>query len=375
MPFENKIAKQLRREKNLTQKQLADLIGISAARYSSWERGEKQPSMDFIQKIAIELNCKINRLVSAISEDYDEFEDQSINDRSSSFWYFIEERSDEKRWSLYSEELIVKLDIFDKPMNFSMSDDSSKKTIHALENGSHDFIWIETYDNKMFHLNTKNIEWIVLHNEAADAYPDISSNNFHETPLMLADMTKGGTLFMMARNGNFDFGDCDYALLEDFEWLIKTGSRLIDEVPDIVNGYKEEFKDNYLNFVSDSKDTGYPDQFLNAWGIRIYLKNGKNIFLPGLVNRGESWDEGIYEIKQMDLWEDNIMTSFSDFERLNRFYIPTKDIVLVEYPSVFDIIGHLYEEGSFEEIDAELVDKKVEELYYLVWCEKENKSQ
>lgn len=49
--FNNRI-KALRTERNLTQAQIADVLGISASAYSYLEREGKRPSMDIVEKLS-----------------------------------------------------------------------------------------------------------------------------------------------------------------------------------------------------------------------------------------------------------------------------------------------------------------------------------
>jgi transcriptional regulator with XRE-family HTH domain len=46
------ILKELRQEKNLTHKQLAETTGIGKSTIGSWERGEKQPTLEALKTLA-----------------------------------------------------------------------------------------------------------------------------------------------------------------------------------------------------------------------------------------------------------------------------------------------------------------------------------
>ena len=48
-----------RREKNLTQKGLAELIGTKQSNISRFESGNYNPTIDFLQKIAIAMDKKL----------------------------------------------------------------------------------------------------------------------------------------------------------------------------------------------------------------------------------------------------------------------------------------------------------------------------
>jgi transcriptional regulator with XRE-family HTH domain len=62
--------KGLRERAGLTQRQVADALGVTATTVGSWERGEKEPRPSFLQvKQLIEiLNCSLDELVEATSQ-------------------------------------------------------------------------------------------------------------------------------------------------------------------------------------------------------------------------------------------------------------------------------------------------------------------
>lgn len=53
----------LRIEKNLTQKELANLLNVSQNAIYNWENGKRQPKIEQIQKIANVLEVQINELL------------------------------------------------------------------------------------------------------------------------------------------------------------------------------------------------------------------------------------------------------------------------------------------------------------------------
>ncbi|MBF2049774.1 MAG: helix-turn-helix domain-containing protein [Leptolyngbya sp. IPPAS B-1204] len=61
--------KKLRERAGLTQRQIADALGVTTTTVGTWERGEKEPRPSFLQvKILIEtLNCTLDELVEATS--------------------------------------------------------------------------------------------------------------------------------------------------------------------------------------------------------------------------------------------------------------------------------------------------------------------
>lgn len=59
--------KQLRERAGLTQRQLAEALGVTVTTISSWERGVKRPSLSFaqVQQVIETLNCTLAELVEA----------------------------------------------------------------------------------------------------------------------------------------------------------------------------------------------------------------------------------------------------------------------------------------------------------------------
>ena len=55
--------KAMRIKRGLTQKQLAELLGVKQQNISDWERGERSPSVKNLKKMAEILNCQIDDLV------------------------------------------------------------------------------------------------------------------------------------------------------------------------------------------------------------------------------------------------------------------------------------------------------------------------
>ena len=59
-----KFIAQLRKEKNLTQKELADKLGISDKTVSKWETGNGMPDVSLLQPLCEELSINLNELLS-----------------------------------------------------------------------------------------------------------------------------------------------------------------------------------------------------------------------------------------------------------------------------------------------------------------------
>ena len=67
----NKI-KSVRLEKNVSQKELAEKLGVSAAEVCRWEVGTNMPRIQILLKIASVLSCHVEDLVSLEKEEIDE---------------------------------------------------------------------------------------------------------------------------------------------------------------------------------------------------------------------------------------------------------------------------------------------------------------
>ena len=61
--------RQLRKEKNLTQKQLASLIGVQHAVISFYELGDRTPSPQIIKKLAVTLHVSSDYLLGIEKQD------------------------------------------------------------------------------------------------------------------------------------------------------------------------------------------------------------------------------------------------------------------------------------------------------------------
>lgn len=59
----HKILKLLRNEKNMSQQELADALGISKSSINMYERGERQPNFEVLESIADYFNVDIDYLL------------------------------------------------------------------------------------------------------------------------------------------------------------------------------------------------------------------------------------------------------------------------------------------------------------------------
>lgn len=54
--------KLLRKRKNLTQKELAEKVGVKQNSYANWENGNREPNIEKIQKLADVLDVRLDTL-------------------------------------------------------------------------------------------------------------------------------------------------------------------------------------------------------------------------------------------------------------------------------------------------------------------------
>ncbi len=54
--------KEIRQDKNLSQKQIAEKLGVAVSTYANWEQGRRDPSINDIFKILLALEIDANEL-------------------------------------------------------------------------------------------------------------------------------------------------------------------------------------------------------------------------------------------------------------------------------------------------------------------------
>lgn len=59
--------RKFRLRKNLTQAQLASLVGVSAAAVTQWEAGDRKPDIVMLKKLATVLDCSADELLTPIT--------------------------------------------------------------------------------------------------------------------------------------------------------------------------------------------------------------------------------------------------------------------------------------------------------------------
>lgn len=84
----NENLKYAREKKNMTQKEVADLIGVAKSTYSLYESGNREPNVQTIKKIADTLNISaddllgLNNAPNTVAAHFggDEFTDDELDD-------------------------------------------------------------------------------------------------------------------------------------------------------------------------------------------------------------------------------------------------------------------------------------------------------
>ena len=66
----------LRKEKNMTQMELADKLGITDRAISKWENGRGMPDLSLIKPLCEALNISVNELLSGERLDKKEYQDK-----------------------------------------------------------------------------------------------------------------------------------------------------------------------------------------------------------------------------------------------------------------------------------------------------------
>lgn len=67
--FSNNL-KYIRKTKNLTQKDLANMLGLAESTIGMYERNERQPSLDVLKDICIKLNVSSDYLIGIKNDGY-----------------------------------------------------------------------------------------------------------------------------------------------------------------------------------------------------------------------------------------------------------------------------------------------------------------
>lgn len=99
MDFSERL-KNLRKQANFTQVEVAEKLGISQPAYASWERGVKKPTQENLIKIAQVLNVSVDYLVGNSEEKSDNLDNIELLFRMNSKGLTDEEKA------VFKKELI-----------------------------------------------------------------------------------------------------------------------------------------------------------------------------------------------------------------------------------------------------------------------------
>ena len=68
-----KFIKQLRKEKNLTQKQLADMLGVTYQAVSKWERGLNIPDISILKEISRIFDVDMDTMITGVEKKHKKY--------------------------------------------------------------------------------------------------------------------------------------------------------------------------------------------------------------------------------------------------------------------------------------------------------------
>ncbi|WP_339313631.1 helix-turn-helix domain-containing protein [Streptococcus sp. FSL W7-1342] len=116
MEFSERL-KDLRKQAELTQVDVAEKLGISQPAYASWERGAKKPTQENLVKIAQVLNVSVDYLVGNSEEKSDELDNIELLFRMNSKGLTDEEKKIFKRELI--EFMKTRKEVFEQEKNRS----------------------------------------------------------------------------------------------------------------------------------------------------------------------------------------------------------------------------------------------------------------
>ena len=68
-----KFIKKLRKEKNLTQKQLADMLGVTYQAVSKWERGLNIPDISILKEISRIFDVDMDTMITGVEKKHQKY--------------------------------------------------------------------------------------------------------------------------------------------------------------------------------------------------------------------------------------------------------------------------------------------------------------
>jgi transcriptional regulator with XRE-family HTH domain len=127
--------KKLRTERNLTQEEAAEILGVSSQTVSKWERGLRSPDIDLLPKIAILYQCSIDSIFDMESS----WDTEHENKFKKKLTKLYEANDFEGVWLAWIAEIELKPDDFNKytsvmdfVLKFKMFDDWRIKRLLLL---------------------------------------------------------------------------------------------------------------------------------------------------------------------------------------------------------------------------------------------------
>ena len=83
---------ELRKEKNMTQQELADKIGVTDKAISKWENGRGMPDLSLMKPLCRELDISINELISGERIDKKDYQEKLEENIMNTIDYSVQEQ-------------------------------------------------------------------------------------------------------------------------------------------------------------------------------------------------------------------------------------------------------------------------------------------
>jgi len=197
--------RQKRKEKNLTQKDLADKLGISDKAISKWERGICCPDISLLKDLSSILDISINELLSGENiETLEKVKTDKVLLDSVNKYTKIEKKKRLKLWILTLGVIVIDLVfIFIMYLMYNQINSKDGLTINSLQN---------RYFTDKFLTLTENKEYQKIAN-IGDYYFDETKCNLEEDEYdyicMLKELNDLGVEFISHKNINNRFDNLD----------------------------------------------------------------------------------------------------------------------------------------------------------------------
>lgn len=182
--FEDRF-KELRKEKNLTQGEIAKELGVSKASVAMWETGQRTPPLKTLNEIAEYFDCRLDYLLGTSDDRWTSYEEYS--DAKS---YFIEKkRAEEADWAFEARDYyrsafrkFASLDSFGRSLVLKVMDEEVARC-RAQETLEEDTSWLQI--NVQLSPRRSTIEEVrKLHEEPG---VDMEEYHKHQKDLAMSD--------------------------------------------------------------------------------------------------------------------------------------------------------------------------------------------